>query len=205
MGRFIDLTNKRFGRLFVEQLSSRPGIHRSWHCLCDCGVEKDILGYHLRTGHTQSCGCLNREVITTHGQSKTLTYQVWNNMKNRCQNPDHPRYKDWGGRGITVCDKWQAYEGFFEDMGERPSQDLSIDRIDNDLGYYKENCQWGTEEIQSWNRRSNKLLEYNGIQETYHYWEEQSGIPARLIGLRIRRGWSPERALTTPIQEKNKK
>lgn len=146
-----------YGRLTVEEFAGiRSGI-RYWTCVCICGKIKVIAGVSLKRGRTKSCGCWNnatRKLIhIKHGFYNTPTYDVWVNMKARCLNSKHPSYDNYGGRGITVSDSWlSSFINFLADMGTKPNN-LSLDRIDNDLGYTKENCRWATTKQQSNNRR----------------------------------------------------
>lgn len=150
------LTGKRFGRLFVIK---KAGKNKSksilWECLCDCGNTKIVIGSNLRSGDTKSCGCLFKESLTTHGMIGTPVYKTWEMMIQRCYNANYDSYKFYGGRGIIVCDKWLKFGRFFEDMGERPDG-LSIDRVDNEKGYFKDNCIWATQTQQIRNRRIQK-------------------------------------------------
>jgi hypothetical protein len=168
MGKFIDLIGQKFGRLLVIGLSgkNRHGQYL-WSCKCNCGNIKTIIGNSLLVGRTQSCGCLFKEIknATKHGHSRvgkeSITHRSWTNMLNRCNNPNYKRHQDYGGRGITVCDRWNikmggSFQNFLEDMGERPGKEYSIDRINNSEGYYKENCKWSTMKEQSNNRRKFK-------------------------------------------------
>lgn len=142
----IDLTNKRFGRLLVlHEISKRRRSRIFWHCACDCGNAVDVDGGSLREGVHRSCGCLQKEVVAklqrTHGMSKRPEFKVWLAMRTRCTNPNQECYERYGGRGITVCDRWMnSFENFFADMGPRPSPDLTIDRKDNDGPYSPDNC-----------------------------------------------------------------
>lgn len=170
MGNFIDLRAQRFGRLVVvEQADNNNRGQVTWKCKCDCGNIKIICSASLVRGSTNSCGCLQKEDVkkrsTKHGMRKTLTYKIWAGMLQRCNNWNDPSYKDYGGRGITVCERWLKFENFFADMGEKP-HGLTIDRIDNDLGYYKENCKWATQAEQVRNQRLS-VKSKTGIRGVY--------------------------------------
>ena len=157
-----DLVGKRFGRWTVVAFYPKRywrGRDTVWLCHCDCGTERGVRGFVLRNGESKSCGCLQRELVTkrltTHGMSKTRAYSIWENMKQRCQNPNSTGYHYWGGAGIGVCDRWQKFENFYADMGE-PPDGLTLDRKDNDKGYSLENCKWSTRLEQVHNRRPPK-------------------------------------------------
>lgn len=162
----LELTGQRFGRLTVIARSDkRVSRAHIWRCLCDCGQEISVPGPKLKFGHTLSCGCLKVEHASnlnkTHGKAgsgRHRTYSVWCRMKQRCSNPKTSGWANYGGRGITVCQEWQdSYEAFLRDMGEAPDG-LTIERINNDLGYYKENCRWATKKEQAENQRPRKDL-----------------------------------------------
>lgn len=154
MGKFIDLTGLKFGKLSIIDLigKNKHGKYL-YSCKCDCGKQKLILGESLVSGNTKSCGCFSKNL--KHGYSETPTYKSWTSMIQRCNNPNNDRYKDWGERGITVCERWLKFENFLEDMGERP-KNKTLDRTNNDLGYFKENCKWSTTKEQSNNKRKYK-------------------------------------------------
>ena len=146
-----------FGRLTVVERDAASGGRRtySWVCLCNCGRRVIVRQDKLISGHTKSCGCLSRERVSTHGGSSTNLYTRWRGMKSRCLNPNHKHYKDYGGRGISICNEWKndfaAFEKWALANGYR--KDLSIDRIDNDKGYSPDNCRWATWHEQRTNQR----------------------------------------------------
>ena len=158
------LIGKKFGRLTViSQLPAKSDYKIRWHCICDCGGKKDTIGKSLLNGDTQSCGCLHKETMskvkTTHGMRHTSEYNIWSSMFLRCENRKNAGFKNYGGRGITVCERWRTFENFFADMGPRPSKKHSIDRIDNDRGYSPENCRWTTQDVQARNSRKAIIVE----------------------------------------------
>ena len=127
-----------------------------WECTCDCGGIINIRVDALKSGNTSSCGCVVNPGNTQHGYYGSPTHRSWTSMKNRCTNANYHEFHYYGGRGITVCDRWlESFENFLEDMGERP-EGRTLDRIDGDLGYFKENCRWATLQEQSQNRKSRK-------------------------------------------------
>ncbi len=179
MGYVKDLIGKKFGRLHVISQVEKRNKNRAvyWECKCDCGNTKIVTGNHLKTGHTKSCGCLyDPEMNTKHGYNRRSgtkpEYNIWCNMKNRCQNPEYKEYHLYGGRGIKVCDRWSKFENFIEDMGDRPSKIYSLDRENNDLGYSPDNCRWATIVTQQRNKRSNRWIEYNGKRMILKEWAD---------------------------------
>lgn len=206
MGRKIDLTGKTFGKLTVVGGFRRKNGRSYWTCRCECGVIKDVEGCTLRGGQTKSCGCYSREAtaakLRKYGKraSTIREYRIWQSMKARCQYQTRRSWAAYGGRGITVCERWnESFPAFLEDMGPAPSVKHSIDRIDNDKGYCPENCRWATNREQSLNRRNNRRLTLNGVTLTSKEWSEKIGIDRGTIEARIDcYGWSVEKALTTP-------
>jgi len=175
----IEMVNKKFGRLTViEDVGADKRQEALWRCLCECGNIIVSLGGNLRSGHTKSCGCLKkelaREALTTHGKRYIPEYKIWADMIQRCTNQKRDAYKNYGGRGIAIDKKWMSFEFFYKDMGDRPSKLYTIERIDNDKGYYKENCKWATYTEQSRNKRigKNNTTGRNGVnwvKETKKY------------------------------------
>jgi hypothetical protein len=156
--RAYDLIGKRFSRLKVIGIAPRKGLKRRWLCRCDCGKTSIAFTSDLIGGYHKSCGCLQKEITgrrsRTHALSKSVEYQTWCGMKARCQ-PEYIKYKDYGGRGISVCARWEdSFENFLADMGPRPSGKYSIDRINNDGNYEPGNCRWATDAQQRANKRS---------------------------------------------------
>ncbi len=157
-----DIINKKYGRLTVLSFDKEVKFLYYYNCKCECGNIKSIRYDALKSGATKSCGCLQKETIRnikiTHGLSRTLTYKSWSSMMQRCFNANNTNYKDYGGRGIIVCERWLIYENFLEDMGSRPDKLLSIDRIDTDGNYELSNCKWSTQKEQNINRRNSKSV-----------------------------------------------
>ena len=210
-----------FGRLtvigqpFQREYGNQGATKACVECRCSCGTVGTYRLGDLKSGHTRSCGCLSRKRVTerktTHGHSKrgqrSPTYHSWAPMVKRCTNPNYPGFADYGGRGITVCDRWLGENGFpnfLADMGEKP-EGTSIDRVDNDRGYCPENCRWATAKEQGNNRRSNRLITAFGRTQTMAQWAEELGISRYALRNRVDRcGWPVERALTTPARRKCK-
>ena len=173
MGKVIDLTGQKFGRLTVIERADVRSHRREivWRCVCDCGNMKDIPGYSLRSGMTSSCGCWKSEVLanfkirsTTHGLYHHPLHGIWNGMKIRCYDKNRKQYKNYGGRGIEVCDEWKNdFKAFYDwAMANGYQKGLSIDRIDNDGDYCPENCRWADNFTQANNSRQCHYIQYDG-------------------------------------------
>lgn len=199
----------RFGRLTVSgpKFSRKPGKWIRYYapCTCDCGTEKDVLVGSLKRGSTTSCGCLRREIHTTHGEGdtgKNRLYAVWVSMKQRCTNPKHPQWAGYGGRGIAVCEAWSADYPTFRTWSQENgyTDGLTLDRIDNDKGYSPENCRWVTRLVNNNNTRTNHRIEAFGEEQTLAQWSRDPRCRVGRITLltRIRRGWDAERAISAP-------
>lgn len=196
----------KFGRLTVrcEHHERTEGGGRQYICMCDCQAMRMVAGSHLKTGHTKSCGCLNREIHRKrnlkHGMINTPEYYVWANIKNRCCNPSNSSYPQYGGRGIEMCTEWKnSFEAFLADMGERPSSKHSIDRIDNSKGYSKDNCRWATRTEQNNNKRDNRIIFYKGREQTLAQWCRELGLNYKKVYERITGyHWAIEKAFEEP-------
>ena len=194
----------RFYRIEVIKEISRhktPGgtFRRRYLCKCDCGKIWPVCMTELKNGDTKSCGCLrlDRDIkrLTKHGKCRTRIYKTWCNMKNRCNNPKNKEFKNYGDRGIKLCDKWYTFEGFWEDMKEGYSDNLTIDRINNNGNYEKENCQWSTHKEQANNKRNNKFLTLNNETKSITIWANELGLKYTTLYMRLRNGFSVQKAL----------
>ena len=165
-------------------------------CKCDCGGKTITTITKLKNGHTKSCGCLWIKSITKHNKCHTKIYNTWSSMKDRCLNKNNERFKDYGGRDIKICKKWLNFKNFYKDMGDRPIG-KTIERINNNGNYCKQNCQWATNEEQLNNTRRNILLTFNGKIKTLSQWARYNNIAIGTLASRIRRKWDIGRALTT--------
>lgn len=209
MGKRIDLTGQRFGRLVVLEFSGYDHNHKAkWNCQCDCGKQKVVRANELRSGKTQSCGCLHKQLLSVrvkkHGGRGTRLFSIWKNMKARCYNPKNKKFVIYGGRGITVCEEWVNNYTAFRDwsLSHGYAEHLTIDRIDNDKGYSPENCRWATVLQQARNKQHNHLITYKNETKTLSEWAEQFHIDHRTILRRLELGWSVEEALETPVGER---
>lgn len=183
----LDLIGQRFGRLKVIGFSHR-NHHSFWNCICDCGGVSVVDRSNLKNRNTKSCGCLRKEIspTKTHGLSRTPLHRAWESMKRRCNNKNDTGYKNYGGRGIAVCNRWmESFENFYEDMGEIPSKNHSIDRIDNNGDYEPGNCRWATRKQQCRNKRNNVFYEFRGKKRTLGEISEITNINEGTLRSRI--------------------
>jgi len=208
MRKLIDLTGRKFNRWLVLKQIGVKENRRIWECICDCGAIK-----HLPTSLVyivKSCGCLQKEAaiasILKRGVKPYRTERrIWRGIRDRCINPKSTHYHDYGGRGIKMCDSWlHSFDNFIKDMGPRPSNKHTIERIENDGDYELGNCKWATRKQQANNRRSNRLFEYNGISQTMQEIIDQTGIKKSTFKSRVYMGWTLDKIINTPIQEHKK-
>lgn len=197
MSNRIDLTGKRFGRLVVLEYKG----NLKWLCKCDCGNEKVVTGQSLRRGTTLSCGCYCKDRHPKkHGNSKEKLYRRWKSIRSRCNDPKNISWKNYGGRGIKVCDEWNKDYTAFKDWailhGYR--QDLTIDRINNDGDYCPENCRFVKRDVQARNRRNNRFLTISGVTKVAKDWAKESCVGYDAILHRIKDGLEPEKIIFEP-------
>lgn len=190
----------RYGFLTVTNRVQNVNLRQSrWICECDCGQDTQVYGHHLRTGNVRSCGCNRLAAMalanSTHGLTQSRTYHSWNMMKQRCRNPKAKDYKKYGGRGITVCDRWSTFTNFLADMGLRPD-DATLDRIDNDGSYTPDNCRWATGIEQQANRAVTQMLSFDCETKPLSEWARDADLPYKTVYMRLTRyGWTPAQAL----------
>ncbi len=201
--RAPSLSGQVFGRLTViDRAESDKKGNAAWNCVCACGESRRVLAQSLRSGASQSCGCLNKEIVSQktkkHGRSATLDYKAWHAMIQRCTNPSHGKWRRYGARGISVCERWLTFENFLEDMGERPAG-MTIDRIDNDGNYEPGNCRWASQMTQGSNRGNNHRVEIDGESMTISEASRKFCVGLATVRSRLRSGWSLEDALKTPV------
>lgn len=201
---------QKFYRLTVVAKIESPNHNSRYLCLCECGGYAKPYACSLNSGNTRSCGCLQVEGVKKknfkHGSAirgkKSKEYMIWVGIIRRCFNSSCAAYKDYGGREITVCERWRhSFPAFYEDMGPRPPG-MTLDRRDNNLGYCKENCRWTDYVTQNNNRRDNHWIEIDGERNTIAQWARKLGIGQGTIHRRIKCGWNERAAVMTPIKKK---
>lgn len=205
--RMVDFTGHTCGRLEVTGWTFKKNGKWQWICECSCGNTTTIPHTSLLTDSVKSCGCLRVDVAKKTGQANRVHGDIdspesctWKNIKERCYNKSNDSYASYGGRGIVVCDRWlgkDGYVNFLADMGRRPSDSHSIDRIDVNGNYEPSNCRWATVKEQHRNRRDNLLLTVLGRTQTAVAWAEEMGHPPHRIYNRLAKGWTPEEAVLT--------
>lgn len=190
----VDLTGQKYGRLTVIEKVGVRNKKAIWKCLCDCGKYSEVPTSHLRSGHTTSCGCYHAEISkivnTTHGKRKDKLYMVWSGMKKRCCNPNGPGYKNYGGRGISVCDEWKNdFQAFYDwAMANGYDEKLTIERKNVNGNYEPSNCEWIPMREQYYNRTDNVFITYNGETKVLKQWAKKFGISQDTIRRRLSKG-----------------
>ena len=198
-----NLTGMRFGRLIaIEPVGRNKYQNVIWRCACDCGNQAFVTAANLNK-KTRSCGCLKIDLLkersTSHNMANTKLYKVWASIKQRCTNPQNKRFSDYGGRGIDMCHEWFEFEPFMEwAMTHGYSDGLEIDRINNDRGYYPDNCRFVDTKTNSRNKRNSHFLTFAGNTYTVSEWAEKLNIPPKAIYKRLARGWDIPSALFLP-------
>ena len=222
MPKRSDLAGKKFGKLTVLEPAFTKYGKLHWKCLCDCGNFSYVNTQYLKNRNTQSCGCLKSEVAkrifsklnTTHGETKTRLFNLWTRIKDRCYREKNPNYRNYGGRGIKMCDEWKddfvkfrtwaINSGYKEELLKNGKNKWTIDRINNDGDYEPSNCRWVTIKQQCRNRRTNSFVEYNGEKYCYAELSENFNINKQIIQYRISHGWSINDTINTPVRKYNK-
>lgn len=199
-----------YGRLkAIQEVKKKP--RSVWEFQCSCGKKVKKIAAKVRCGHTKSCGCLKKEVqqsygqrmkpkVTIHGKNNSNIYRVWVRMKQRCYNPQDKAYKHYGGRGLKVSKSWQSFENWYRDMGDKPTPKHTLERIDNNKGYSKQNCKWATMLEQGNNRRNNVRLTYNGKIKTISEWAREYNLGFVTLKYRLKK-WNINKALNEPTKK----
>jgi len=186
------IIGEKYGRLTPISVEGKDKYGRAtYRCVCECGNECVVLGSLLTIGKVKSCGCLKGT-----GASRTLTYASWRSAKDRCYSKNHEHYDRYGGRGITMCDRWRySFDNFLKDMGERPSKDYTLERIDNNVGYCPDNCKWASRREQANNRKGNHLITYNEETMTVSELARRYNIKVGNVFASLRRGWDIDKII----------
>lgn len=198
----IKMDGKKFGRLSVESFAGTRKGHTYWNCICTCGNTSKVEGFALRAGKITSCGCRQKEIVSvansTHGKSHSSEYKSWSKMKERCLNPNSRNWRFYGGRGISVCEKWMSFGAFLSDMGEKPTRYHSLERINVNGNYDPSNCKWATNKEQCRNKRNTVFVEYDGRRVSLLDLSDRFSVSYKNLWRRVVvRNWEIKRALTT--------
>lgn len=211
MSKPLDLTGKRFGRLVAVELSKRTSDGYYWRCQCDCGNEIEVYASSLHKGLTKSCGCLIKDVLSErnkknakHGMSRSRLYRTYYGMKHRCYDPKDSHYKNYGAKGITICNEWLESFKAFQDwaLANGYTDELTIDRIDNSKGYSPSNCRWATKAQQVRNSSATKYYTYKGKTLCIADWAKEKGISKASLYQRLERGIPFEIAIEQPYKRR---
>ena len=208
MSKRIDLTGQQFGRLTVISFAGTDKNGKAlWNCQCECEKQIIVVGTDIRNGHTKSCGCLRNEeakkAVTKHGETGERLWRIWKAIIYRTTNKNNKRSKDYIDRGIRVCNEWKNYKCFKKwAINNGYKEELTIDRIDNNKGYNPQYCRWVTVKTNNRNKRNTVLVEYRGERKPLIEIAEKKGINIKTVKTRIKRGWSVEKALETPVKKK---
>ena len=206
--KFKDLTGFKINRFtFINREKNGKNAATRWTVKCDCGTTKIVKPQAILSEKIKSCGCLLKEMRANWGLKHGLCrkgkqapeFWSWTSMKQRCLNPKNEQYHNYGGRGITICDRWiNSLQNFVADMGKKPSRNFTLERINVNLGYCPENCKWITKKEQSLNKRTSVKLEIKGVTKNASEWDKEMNLPEGTVCRRLKRGWSSSRAVTTP-------
>jgi hypothetical protein len=200
----VDLFNRTFERWTVIGPAPTIDTYPRWWCQCRCGTIRQVRAGNLLSGASLSCGCLQKEAarknLLTHGRTGSSEYSIWASMRQRCFDQHCKAYPNYGGRGITVCERWRdSFQAFYAEMGPRPSTNHSIERRDNDGPYSPENCYWGTRIEQARNARNNHRITIGEHTACLAEWFEILGIKPITYYKRRKKGWTIEDSLTKPV------
>ena len=202
------MINERFGRLIVISQGESRNWRTYWKCKCDCGKEIEVMGKLLRNGGTKSCGCLRGEKrgnqLRTHGMSESRIYNIWTIMKERCLKKYSTSYKNYGNRGIKICEEWLKFENFYKwSLENGYTEILEIDRINVNGNYEPNNCRWVTTKENANNRRNSRYITIEGITKTIRQWENEYNICPGTMSARVKSGWTGKKLLAPAIKGRN--
>lgn len=204
----MNIIGQKFNRLTVLELfkkeqvylfnGKKNGFRYFYTCLCDCGKITVVAKSHLLSGHTRSCGCISQK----HLKTNTRLFRIWIGIKGRCLNKNNKKFKNYGGRGISICDEWKNDFKTFYDwaISNGYADNLTIDRIDNNGNYEPSNCRWVSQEVQQNNKSNNYFIEYNGKSMTLSQWTKLYNLNYSTVVSRLSYGWTIEKALITPVR-----